>query len=182
MPYLPIEELKGRRIGRALIKLGKVTREQVHEALSLQQSTKKGELLGRIMIELGLISEDDLLMALAGQKGIDFVDLSAVTIDPAVVESLRPESAITYQVMPIEFDAQARSITVAMKNPENFSALDDLKMLLGFRRVNAVVARPAEIDALLAKQRRALRNASVAQAPCDGCVQPREGHVKARHR
>ncbi len=151
MPNLPIEELKGRRIGRALIKLGKVTREQVHEALSLQQSTKKGELLGRIMIELGLISEDDLLMALAGQKGIDFVDLSAVTIDPAVVESLRPESAITYQVMPIEFDAQARSITVAMKNPENFSALDDLKMLLGFRRVNAVVARPAEIDALIAK-------------------------------
>ena len=57
-------ELKGRRLGRALTKLGKVTREQVHQALALQQGEKKGKKLGQILVEMELITASDLQAAL----------------------------------------------------------------------------------------------------------------------
>ncbi len=61
-------ELKGRRLGRVLIKLKKVTREQVHEALQLQKSRK--EPIGKLLVGLGSINEADVMEALAGQAGV----------------------------------------------------------------------------------------------------------------
>ena len=63
------KQLKGRRFGRVLTKLGRVTREQVHESLAVQRvAKKKGDLrkLGQFMVEMGLIQETDILQALAG--------------------------------------------------------------------------------------------------------------------
>ena len=59
--------LKGRPIGRVLVKMGKVTREQVVEALAYQKAT--GALLGEVMVKLGFIKPGDILAALAGQRG-----------------------------------------------------------------------------------------------------------------
>ena len=56
---LPVEEMKGRRLGRVLTKLGKVSRDQVHEALEIQKT--KRERIGRILIELGYVTEEDIL-------------------------------------------------------------------------------------------------------------------------
>ena len=64
----PIDQLQGRPIGRVLTKMGKVTREQVVEALTFQKS--KGGALGRILIDLGYIKETDLNIALAAQKRV----------------------------------------------------------------------------------------------------------------
>jgi len=139
-------ELKGRRLGRVLTKLKKVTREQVHEALQLQKTRK--ELIGSLLVSLGYISEADVMEAMAGQAGMRMVSIDEETIPAEAIEALPAETANTYQVVPLAYDAGSRSITIAMKSPDNFRAVDDLRLLMGFK-VEAVVAPADEIDKVL---------------------------------
>ena len=143
-------ELKGRRLGRALTKLGKVTREQVHQALALQQGEKKGKKLGQILVEMGLITASDLQAALSGMQGMAFVSIAGRSISDETRRSLTAETARSYQVVPIQFDPATKRLVIAMKGPENIRAVDDLRMLMGFK-VSAVVAQPEEVDAILAE-------------------------------
>ena len=143
-------ELKGRRMGRALTKLGKVTREQVHQALALQQGERKGKKLGQILIEMGLITAADLQAALSGMQGMAFVSIAGRIISDEARKSLTAETARSYQVVPIQFDPATKRLVIAMKGPENIRAVDDLRMLMGFK-VSAVVAQPEEVDAILAE-------------------------------
>ena len=143
-------ELKGRRLGRALTKLGKVTREQVHQALALQQGEKKGKKLGQILVEMGLITGGDLQAALSGMQGMAFVSIAGRSISDEARKSLTAETARSYQVVPIQFDPATKRLVIAMKGPENIRAVDDLRMLMGFK-VSAVVAQPEEVDAILAE-------------------------------
>ncbi|MFZ9690755.1 MAG: GspE/PulE family protein [Phycisphaerales bacterium] len=143
---LPVEELKGRRLGRVLTKLGKVSRDQVHEALEIQKT--KRELIGRILIELGYVTEEDVLEARAGQAGLRFIHLKDLEIDSGILEALPSEAANTFQVVPIEYEPQGKRLTIAMKDPDNFKAIDDLRLLMGFK-VSAVVAPPEEVDEVL---------------------------------
>ena len=143
-------ELKGRRLGRALTKLGKVTREQVHQALALQQGEKKGKKLGQILVEMGLITAGDLQAALSGMQGMAFVSIAGRSISDEARKSLTAETARSYQVVPIQFDPATKRLVIAMKGPENIRAVDDLRMLMGFK-VSAVVAQPEEVDAILAE-------------------------------
>ena len=144
-----LKDVKGSRIGRVLRKLGYVTREQVHEALQLQEGERKGQRIGEILISMGLLDETKLESGLAAQRGLVYVDLETVELDEAVLGKLKPETATAYGIVPIAFDSGSNRITVAIKNADNFQAVDDLKQLLGFR-VSAVVASPAKIDAILA--------------------------------
>ena len=142
-------QMKGRRLGRVLTKLRKVTRDQVHEALQLQKTRK--EPVGQLLVSLGYISDADVLVALAGQAGMRMVDLGEIEIPDAAIEALPAETASTYQVVPLEYDETSRSITIAMKSPDNFRAVDDLRLLMGFK-VDAVVAPAEQIDKVLAKR------------------------------
>jgi len=151
-------ELKGRRLGRVLTKLGKVTREQVHEALGVQRTRK--EPIGKLLVELGYIKDQDVLEALAGQAGMRMVDLEKLEIDDETIAAIPPETATTYGVVPIEFDAKTRRVTIAMKSPDNFRAVDDLRLLMGFK-VSAVVARPEQVEAFI-KKRYAGKDTSLA--------------------
>ena len=144
-----LKNVKGSRIGRVLRKLGYVTREQVHEALQLQEGAKKGMRVGEILIGMGLLDEDKLESALAAQRGLGYVNLDEVELSDDVLAKLKPETATAYGVVPISFDSGSNRITIAIKNADNFQAVDDLKQLLGFR-VSAVVAKPSKIDAILA--------------------------------
>ena len=145
---IDLAELKGRRMGRVLTKLCKVTRDQVHQALELQQGDKKGKRIGEILLELGFIAKEDILVALAGQAGMATVDLKARTISDETFAAVPPETANSYQIIPVEFDPGSKRLVVALKSPENFRAVDDLRLLMGFR-VSAVVAPPEQIDELL---------------------------------
>jgi type IV pilus assembly protein PilB len=148
----PATQLKGRRFGRVLTKLGKITRDQVHEALRVQRARRdKGErdLVGQVLVELGLIDEFDVLEALAGQAGMRFLRLEADDIDPDLTEMLPAESANTYQIVPVAYDESSKVLTIALKSPDNFRAVDDLRLLMGFN-VEAVVAPESDIDAMLA--------------------------------
>jgi len=132
-----------------------VNRDQVHEALKVQKAQatqgKVKKKLGEYLVELGHIKEEDILEALAGQAGMRLVHISSDSISDEIIEALPPETATTYQIVPIEFDAPTQTITIALKNPENFRAVDDLRLLMGFK-VSAVVAPPDEIDEVLKKR------------------------------
>ncbi|MFM7050805.1 MAG: GspE/PulE family protein, partial [Planctomycetota bacterium] len=143
-----IAAVKGARLGRVLRKFGKVTREQVHEALTLQQGERKGQMIGNILVELGHITAEDLLMGLAAQRGFGFVNLEGIEIPQEVIDALKPETATAFGVIPIEFESATRKITIVLKSPENFQAVDDLKQLLGFK-VTAVVAKADQVDKVL---------------------------------
>ena len=142
-------ELKGRRIGRALTKLGKVTRDQVQEGLQLQKTRK--EPLGQLLVGLGYITEADVTAGIAGQAGMRMVEIDEAAIPAEAIEALPAETANTYQIVPMEFEEATRSITIAMKSPDNFRAVDDLRLLMGFKVV-AVVAPAEQIDKVLAKR------------------------------
>lgn len=164
MPIDP-SELKKRRIGRVLTKLGKVTREQVHEALAKQQSEVSGgakkRLLGQIMIEMGMVKERDVQEALAGQAGMSFIDLDKIEIDDATIAALPAETAMAYGVVPIQYKPEGRRLKVALKSPDNFRAVDDLRLLMNFT-VDPVVAPQDQVEARL-KQFYAGKQSSLAE-------------------
>ncbi len=141
-------ELKGRKLGRVLSKLGVATREQVHEALAVQKTRKVP--IGQLLIELGYATETDVARALAGQAGMAYVDLDEITIEAATFEAIPSDNAQAYQIVPIEYNPKSKRLKIALKSPNNFRAVDDLRILMGLT-VEAVVADEAKIDALLAE-------------------------------
>ncbi len=141
-------ELKGRKLGRVLTKLGKVTREQVHEALAVQKNRKA--LIGQLLVELGHCTAKDVAEALAGQAGMAYLDLSSFTMTDEVRDSLAAETVQSYSVIPVEYNPRSKRLKIAMKDANNYKAVDDLRLLMGFN-VDAVVADAAQIDALIKK-------------------------------
>jgi len=147
-------QLKGRRFGRVLTKLKKLNREKVHEALQVQKvARKKGDhrKIGEIMVEMGFITEIDVLLTLAGQAGLPFIKLDVDSIPSSAVEALPMETATTYGIAPVAYDENTKTITIALKTPDNFRAVDDLRLLMGFK-VNAVVAIPEQVDEVIKKK------------------------------
>ena len=143
---LNIKTLKGRKIGRILTKMGKVTREQVHEALQLQ--TQQRQPLGQLLVELGYVAQEDVITALAAQAGMEVIDLERINIPESVAQILPAETANAYQVLPLQYEATSNTLTVALKTPDNFRAVDDLRLLMGYN-VKPVVADPGQVERLL---------------------------------
>ncbi len=146
----PVSELKGRTIGRILIKMGLLTREKVHECLKVQEERKGQVKLGEVFVEKGFVKPKDLRIALAGQRGMEYVDLEGQEIPQAVIDQIPSQMARTYRIFPLKYDKSSNRITVAIDNPDNFRATDDLSTLLGFS-VESKVTDPDALTAALDK-------------------------------
>jgi len=140
----PIDQLRGRTLGRILIKMGVLTREQVHECLKIQGQRQGKVQIGEVFRELGLASEEQIRLALAAQRGLEYVSIEGMEIPPAVIEKVPAQMAKTYHIVPIEYDQKQNQLTVVLDSPANFRATDDLSTLMGFK----VVARITDPDAL----------------------------------
>ena len=127
----PISELKGRKLGRILIKMGKVTRDQVQEALQLQKNRHAP--VGQYLTDLGYIDEGTLNIALAAQQNMSTVDLDTIEIEADVLSKLPKETAQSYMAIPIEYRRAGNRLTVAIKSANNFRAVDDISMLLNYK-------------------------------------------------
>ncbi len=143
-----IEELKGRPLGRVLVKMGKITREQVHEALDVQKA--KGGPLGEILIELGYIDEKSRTLALAYQAGMEYVELKAMDIPDEVIKLIPAQMAKAYKIIPIAYDEATNHLTIAVASADNFRAVDDLRTLMGYT-VTAKIADSDQLEAALTK-------------------------------
>ena len=144
----PIEQLRGRQLGRVLIKMGKLRRTQVEEALEIQK-TRRGP-IGSILVELGYINEEELAQALAAQSGMSTVELAKQDIAPEVIALMTSQMANTYRVLPIEYQPDRKELVIAMDNPDNFVATDDLQTLLGLK-IRAALCKPDELTAAIAR-------------------------------
>jgi len=140
----PIEQLRGRPLGRILIKMGVLTREKVHECLLIQKQRHGTVQIGQIFIELGLIDEKQLQIALAAQRGMEYVKLSDVDIPPDIIEKIPVQMVKTYRIVPIEYNKEQNELVVALDNPDNFRATDDLSTLMGLM----VTAKMTDSEAL----------------------------------
>jgi type IV pilus assembly protein PilB len=146
----PIEQLRGRPLGRILIKMGVLTREKVHECLLIQKQRHGTVQIGQIFLELGLVDEKQLQVALAAQRGMEYVKLSDVEIPADVIEKVPPQMVKTYRIVPIEYHKEQNELVVALDNPENFRATDDLSTLMGFK-VTAKMTDSEALESVLAK-------------------------------
>ena len=154
MKMPPIDQLKGRPLGRVLIKMGRLTREQVHQALGLQAEQKKkgtSTPIGQILVDLGMISDRDRNLALAAQQGLEMYDLTDREIPKDVIDKVPQQMATSYKLVPVEFDPRnGGTLKVVIASPENFRAVDDLRTFLNMNVVAAMADTDA-INKLLAK-------------------------------
>ena len=140
----PVEQLRGRTLGRILIKMGVLSREKVHECLKIQSQRHGGAKIGEIFLELGLVDEGQLQMALAAQRVMEYMSLDGIEIPPDVIEKVPAQMAKTYHIVPIEYKQEQNELIVALDSSDNFRATDDLSTLMGFK----ITARITDPDAL----------------------------------
>ncbi|MFB0524201.1 MAG: hypothetical protein ACETVZ_01585 [Phycisphaerae bacterium] len=146
----PIEQLRGRPLGRILMKMGILSREKVHECLRIQNQRHGNVQTGQILLELGLIDEDQLQVALAAQRGMEYVSIDGLDIPIDIIEKVPAQMAKTYHIVPIEYDKEQNELTVVLDSPENFRATDDLNTLMGFN-VTAKITDPDVLQSALTK-------------------------------
>lgn len=133
------------RLGDALIAEGLINEEQLQNALSLQK--KSGKRLGTVLVEMHLVSEQDIVQILSKQLRIPFIDLSNYLIDPVIAKVIPEHIANRYQLIPI--NKVSNKLTVAMVDPLNIIAIDDIQLMTGLM-VKPVVATQADISKALA--------------------------------
>ncbi|MFA4044040.1 MAG: hypothetical protein HZRFUVUK_000823 [Candidatus Fervidibacterota bacterium] len=133
-------------IGELLIKLGKLTREKLEEALKLQRQSSQKRRLGELLVELGYCSEDDIVEALSAQTGLPIVNLREAKVDPNVLTLLPPEVAYRHMVLPIERHNSV--LKVATADPFDVAIEDALRFITGLN-VEMVLARPGDIRLLI---------------------------------
>ncbi len=148
-------QLKNRKLGRILTKLGKLTREQVHSALEVRTNNPANakKKIGEVMIEMGLVTADDIAVALAGQRGFRFKRLVGLVIPQETLRALTSEAANVMRVVPLEIDPAAKTITVAIGSHSNFQAVDNLRMnMFAGYEISVVVSPLAEIDEIIRRE------------------------------
>jgi type IV pilus assembly protein PilB len=128
------------RIGELLLREKLISAEQLQNAVDEQK--KGGGRLGYNLTKLGYISEKDLTVFLSKQYGIPTVDLASQEVDQDIVKLIPEDVAQKYQVIPVS--RTGSTLVVAMSDPSNIFAIDDIKFLTGYN-VEPLVASDAAI-------------------------------------
>jgi type IV pilus assembly protein PilB len=123
------------RLGELLTKASLISQDQLKEALKLQKDT--GGKLGETLIKLGFVSEEDITECLSQQFGVPSISLVHFEIDPSVIKLIPADVARKYNILPV--NKTGATITIAMADPTNVFAMDDIKFMTGYN-VEPVVA------------------------------------------
>jgi type IV pilus assembly protein PilB len=121
--------MASRRLGQILVDLGYLTDDQLWDVLE-QQKQSPGEVIGRVAVRMGCVTDAQVSEALAEQWGMQVVNLPETNIPSKVLEMVPETMASLYKIMPVSFKDNV--LTVAMSDPQNIGALDDLRNFLGY--------------------------------------------------
>jgi len=132
------------RIGELLLKEKRITPEQLQEALNYQR--QNGGKLGYNLIKLGYVKDEEITALLSKQYGVPSIALTQFEIDPAVVKLVPAETALKYQIVPLS--RAGATLTIAMTDPTNVFAMDDLKFMTGYNVEPVVASETAVVDAI----------------------------------
>ncbi|HEV3237424.1 MAG TPA: ATPase, T2SS/T4P/T4SS family [Gemmataceae bacterium] len=126
----------GRKFGQVLIDLGYVDEDQLWEILD--EGKNSGRPIGQVCVSRGLITEDQLLLTLAEQHGLKTVNLEEVKPLPEALTLVPETMATVYKILPLTF--KDKVLTIALSDPGNMAAIDDLRNLLGINEVKPSLA------------------------------------------
>src|SRR5436190_9646760 len=149
------------RIGELLLKEKRITPEQLQEALNYQR--QNGGKLGYNLIKLGYVKDEEITALLSKQYGVPSIALTQFEIDPAVVKLVPAETAQKYQIVPLS--RAGATLTIAMTDPTNVFAMDDLKFMTGYNVEPVVASETAVVAAIQKYYGKAAGNGSVSGGP-----------------
>src|SRR6187397_2363305 len=128
------------RIGDLLLKEKRLSPAQLQEALTYQKTN--GGKLGYNLVKLGFVKDEEITALLSKQYGVPSINLTQFEIDPAIVKLIPAETAQKYQIVPLS--RSGATLTIAMIDPTNVFAMDDIKFMTGFN-IEPVVASETAI-------------------------------------
>ncbi|HJV65227.1 MAG TPA: type IV-A pilus assembly ATPase PilB [Geomonas sp.] len=129
------------RLGELLVGHNLITKEQLKNALAEQKAAGGNLRLGSILVRDSLISEAELTSFLSKQYGVPTINLADYDVDPAVVKIIPSEIAHKYQIVPV--NRAGSTLIIAMSDPSNIFAIDDIKFMTGYNVEVVVVAESA---------------------------------------
>src|ERR1044071_5763845 len=132
------------RIGELLLKEKRITPAQLQEALNYQKTS--GGKVGYNLVKLGFVKDEEITALLSKQYGVPSINLTQFEIDPAIVKLIPTETAQKYQIIPLS--RAGATLTIAMTDPTNVFAMDDIKFMTGYN-VEPVVASETAVTGAL---------------------------------
>jgi len=132
------------KLGQILIASSMITEEQLKQALAAQK--KEGGRLGTNLVRLGFITEEKLVTFLSKQYGVPAINLSEYKIDAAVLKLVPADMAKKYLIMPVA--RVGATLTIAMADPSNVFAIDDVKFMTGYNVEVVVSSESAVVGAI----------------------------------
>src|SRR4051812_42398125 len=132
------------RIGELLLKEKRITSEQLQQALNAQKAG--GGKLGYNLVKMGFVKDEEITALLSKQYGVPSINLTQFEIDPAVVKLIPADTATKYQIVPLS--RAGATLTIAMTDPTNVFAMDDIKFMTGYNVEPVVASETAVIEAI----------------------------------
>ncbi|QDU41371.1 Type II/IV secretion system protein [Maioricimonas rarisocia] len=168
-----------RKLGQILVDLGYLNEDQLWDVLE-EQKQSPGEVIGQVAIRMGLVTEAQVTEALAEQWGMTVINLDETNIPPKVLDLVPETMAGVYKIMPVSLKDNV--LTVAMADPQNVGALDDLRNFLGYD-VRGAVSTPQQVEAAIDRHYSAQEDsmeqviASLEDLEGPGTLQQRQGAI-----
>jgi type IV pilus assembly protein PilB len=132
------------RIGELLLKEKRITPAQLQDALNYQKTN--GGKLGFNLVKLGFVKDEEITSLLSKQYGVPSINLVQFDIDPGVIKLIPSETAQKYQIVPLS--RSGATLTIAMIDPTNVFAMDDIKFMTGYNVEPVVASETAVSDAI----------------------------------
>ena len=124
---MTVKRINNKQLGELLLDQGIISQGQLDQALSVQHG--KGGLIGEILVELGYVKEDDIAQSLTAQYGFPYLTLKNYDVSPEITNIIPSSLARKYLLVPV--DKIGSNLTLAMSNPLNVQAIDDVELLSG---------------------------------------------------
>ncbi|HEV3036186.1 MAG TPA: type IV-A pilus assembly ATPase PilB [Candidatus Angelobacter sp.] len=134
------------RLGDLLVREKIITSDQLEKALKAQRDAGPNARLGAVLVKLGFVSDEEVTNFLSRQYGVPAINLQYFEIDSSVVKLIPEETAKRYQILPLS--RVGASLTIAMVDPTNVFAMDDIKFMTGFNIEPVVASESAIMDAI----------------------------------
>src|SRR5229473_1993008 len=132
------------RIGELLLKEKRITPDQLQQALNYQKTN--GGKLGFNLVTMGLVKDEEITALLSRQYGVPSINLGQFEIDPGVIKLIPADTAQKYQIIPLS--RAGATLTIAMTDPTNVFAMDDIKFMTGYNVEPVVASESAVTDAI----------------------------------
>jgi type IV pilus assembly protein PilB len=129
------------KLGELLIKENIITPQQLEEALGQQR--RQGGKLGKTLVALGYVQDEDITSLLSRQYGVPAINLDHFEVEPSIIKVIPAETARKYQILPLS--RSGATLTIAMADPTNVFAMDDVKFMTGYN-IEPVVSSETALE------------------------------------